>query len=229
VARAIAACEVPVISAVGHQTDFTIADFVADLRAPTPSAAAELVVKQKNDFLAAVDGLRARLGQAMRYKMATSGRQFLQSNLERATALVRRRLSTHWQRIDELDFALRQCAASHLRRAGIRLSEVQHSLAGLDLRVRLAQRRARLDRAATAFEGLLRRRLERGTSRLGSLDRHLHHLSPLAILERGYAIVQSENGQIIRSSTQATVGESLGIRLHRGRLGVRVERTENEG
>ena len=229
VARAIAACDVPVISAVGHQTDFTIADFVADLRAPTPSAAAELVVKQKNDFLAAVDGLRARLGQAMRYKMATSGRQFLQSNLERATALVRRRLGSHWQRIDELDFALRQCAASRLRRAGIRLSEVQHSLAGLDLRVRLAQRRARLERAATAFEGLLRLRLERETSRLDSLDRHLHHLSPLAILERGYAIVHSENGQIIRSSTQAPVGESLGIRLHRGRLGVRVERTDHEG
>ncbi len=228
VARAIVSCQVPVISAVGHQTDFTIADFVADLRAPTPSAAAELVVKQKNDFLAAVDGLRARLGQSMRYKLATSGRQFLESSLDRATALVRRRLASRWQRIDELDFALRQSAASRLRRAGVRLSGMQHALAGLDLRLRLARRRARLDRASAAFVGLLKLRLERETARLDSLDRHLRHLSPLQILERGYAIVQAEGGHIVRSSAQTAVGESLGIRLHRGRLGVRVERTGNE-
>ncbi len=228
VARAIAGCDVPVISAVGHQTDFTIADFVADLRAPTPSAAAELVVKQKNDFLAAVDGLRARLGQAMRYKLATSGRQFLQSSLDRATALVRRKIGTRWQRIDEIDSALRQNAAVRLRRAGVRLAGAQRALAGLDLRVRLAQYRARLDRASAAFETLLSLRLERGLARLDSLDRHLRHLSPLAILERGYAIIHAGNGQIIRSSTQAAVGDPLAIRLHRGRLAARVEQTESE-
>ena len=106
VARAIAESEVPVISAVGHQTDFTIADFAADLRAPTPSAAAELVVTQKADLLETVQRLHDRLMQALRYKLATSGRHILENSIERARSVMRRKLSVLAQRADELDYAL---------------------------------------------------------------------------------------------------------------------------
>ena len=107
VARAIADSEIPVVSAVGHQTDFTIADFAADVRAPTPSAAAELVVRRKQEFLEVVIALKARLAQAARYKLATAGRDVLDRRMERATALVRRELASFSQKMDELTFALR--------------------------------------------------------------------------------------------------------------------------
>lgn len=223
VARAIAACSVPVIAAVGHQTDFSIADFVADLRAPTPSAAAELVVRQKAEILAAVAGLQGRLAQAARYRLSRYGRRFLESNVGRALSVVRRRVAEGWQRNDGLDFELRQAITRRVRRASVELSEVQHTLAGLDLRVRLARSRARLDRASGTIEPSMSLRLERGVRRLDALHRHLHHLSPLGILERGYSIVQTEGGAILRSARQASIGESLRVRLHEGELGVRVE------
>ena len=86
------------ISAVGHQTDFTIADFVADLRAPTPSAAAELVIRQKSEFVEMISGIEERLLQAVRYRLATTGRQVLETSVNRAAASLRRRLGSLWQR-----------------------------------------------------------------------------------------------------------------------------------
>ena len=223
VARAIAESEVPVISAVGHQTDFTIADFAADLRAPTPSAAAELVVTQKADLLEAVQRLHDRLMQALRYKLATSGRHILENSIERARSVMRRKLSVLAQRADELDYALGGLMREQLRRADLRLRDKQDALARLDLRVRLARRQTHLDAAVGRLTPLMRLRLERGRAQVDSLERQLAHLSPLAILERGYAIVQNADEGVIRSSRQARVGEALRVRLHRGRLGVRVE------
>ena len=145
VARAIAASEVPVISAVGHETDFTIADFVADLRAPTPSAAAELVVRQKAEFLESVRALQSRLAQALRYKLATSGRQLVESSLDRATASVRHQLSQLSQRLDEQSFHLQDQLRRGLRSRERRFRTTIESLARLDLRVKLAQSRSRWD------------------------------------------------------------------------------------
>ena len=226
VARAIAESQVPVISAVGHQTDFTIADFVADLRAPTPSAAAELVIRQKSEFAEMISSIEERLLQAVRYRLATTGRQLLETSVDRAAASLRRRLGSSWQRADECGFQLRQAVVRRLRAAETRFRNSQHSLAILDLRVRLAQTRAQLESRRERLMPLMTWRLEAGRSKLESLDRQMHQLSPLAILERGYAIVEASDGSIIRSSEQTARGDSLGVRLHEGRLRVRVEDSE---
>ena len=223
VARAIAESQVPVISAVGHQTDFTIADFAADLRAPTPSAAAELVIRQKSEFLEMILGIEERLLQAVRYRLATTGRQLLETSVDRAAASLRRRLGSLWQRADEREFQLRQAVVRRLRTAETRYRDAQHSLAVLDLRVRLAHTRAQLESRRERLMPLMTWRLEASRSKLESLDRQMHQLSPLAILERGYAIVEASDGAIIRSSEQTAPGDSLGVRLHEGRLRVRVE------
>ncbi len=223
VARAIAESQVPVISAVGHQTDFTIADFVADLRAPTPSAAAELVIRQKSEFAEMISGIEERLLQAVRYRLAITGRQLLETSVDRAATSLRRRLGGLWQRTDERGFQLRQAVARRLRTAETRFRNSQHSLAMLDLRVRLAQTRAQVESRQERLMPLMARRLESGRAKLESLDRQMHQLSPLAILERGYAIVEAPDGAIIRSSEQTARGDSLGVRLHQGRLRVRVE------
>jgi exodeoxyribonuclease VII large subunit len=227
VARAIAECEIPVISAVGHQTDFTIADFVADLRAPTPSAAAELVVRKKEEFVEAVGELRMRLTRAIRYKFATAGRDALGSRVERAAGLLRHAIASRSQQVDELTFSLRGAIVTRLRDTERKLRGPQDRLKHLDLRVGLARHRARLDRAGGRLAPLATLRLERGRTRLESLRKQLAHLSPVSILDRGYAIVQAADGSVIRMAEEAGSGDALNVRLHRGRLGVRVESVES--
>jgi exodeoxyribonuclease VII large subunit len=229
VARAIAESEIPVISAVGHQTDFTIADFVADLRAPTPSAAAELVIRKKDEFVEAVGELRMRLTRAIRYKFATAGREALGNRVERAAGLVRHAIRSRSQQVDELTFSLRGSIVTRLRDGETKLREQQDRLKHLDLRVGLAQRRARLDRAGNRLAPLVDLRLERAQTRLDSLCKQLANLSPLSVLDRGYAIVQSADGSVIRMAEQTRSGDALNVRLHRGRLGVRVESIESTG
>jgi exodeoxyribonuclease VII large subunit len=226
VARAIAACSVPVISAVGHQTDFTIADFVADLRAPTPSAAAEMVVRQKSELLDTIQNFEERALRALRYKLATAGRELLERSVDRAVAVLRRKLAGSAQRTDELSFQLRQSIVRRMRLAEARLRDQQHALAGLDLRVRLARSRTRLEQLWERLSPLLVWRLERNKAALESLTQQLAHLSPLAILERGYAIVQTPSGAVLRDAAQTSAGEQLKVLLHRGRLDVRVEHKE---
>ena len=229
VARAIAECAVPVIAAVGHQTDFTIADFVADLRAPTPSAAAELVIQQKSEFLSLVRDLEQRAVRVLRYKLATAGRELLQASIERATGLLRRKLGTGWQRADESDHQLHHAIVRRLRAAESRLRDRQQALAALDFRVRLAKSRSRLEQLWQRLPPLAAWRLERARSALEALDPQLAHLSPLAILERGYAIAQTPDGGIVRDASQVDVGDSLRLRLHRGRLSVAVQQKEETG
>ena len=228
VARAIAACEVPVISAVGHQTDFTIADFVADYRAPTPSAAAEVVIRRKSEFIEMIAASENRLVQALRYKLAMCGRRLVEVSVDRPAAILRRQLGGFWQRMDEADFQLRHTMAQRFRRAENRLQRASHSLIALDFRLQLARQRSTLAGLSQRLGPAMTLRLERLRSKLDSLERQREQLSPLAVLERGYSIVRTASGTVVRAAGQVSAGDTLQVRLHQGRLGVRVAEAEPE-
>jgi len=222
VARAIARCRVPVISAVGHETDFTIADFVADLRAPTPSAAAEMVICTRQQVLDQLAGVRQKLVQGMRFRLARASARLHQQGLDRATADVHRLLGRAQQRVDELEYRARERVRAALESRRRRRQALESRLRAQDLRLRLADGRRRMEAAATALAQHLDRRLSDGRSRVESLAAQLAHLSPLGVLERGYAIVQWPDGRVVRDAAETPAGSDLGVRLQRGRLGVRV-------
>ena len=200
VARAIALSKAPVISAIGHETDFTIADFVADLRAPTPSAAAELVVPTKQSLLDQSGAIEFRLGQAIRYRLTHAARRLSEQGIGRAQVLIQRRLNTAAQRVDDLESTLREGLRERLRVQRRRWQVLEHRLTRQDVRLLLGRMR----------------------ERFAALDAHLTQLSPLKILERGYAVVQEETGQVVKDSSAVVPDQPLNVRLFKGRLRVRV-------
>ncbi len=224
VARAIAASDVPVISAVGHETDFTIADFVADLRAATPSAAAELVICPRDQLFDQLDVFDHKLLQTARYRLAMAARALHEHGVERASAVLHRNVGRWQQRVDEMDYRLRGrvLAAATARRR--RLDDLTSRLSRQDLRLRFAQTRRRLEAANVAANQLIRLRLTRAQGRLNPLIAHLTQLSPLKILERGYAIVTNDNGAIVKQPADAPVDSGIGIRLAHGKIAARVVR-----
>jgi exodeoxyribonuclease VII large subunit len=226
VARAISSCAVPVISAIGHETDFTIADFVADLRAPTPSAAAELVICTRESLLDQTGALEQRLLRDMRYQLLMRSRRFEQRGLERAAMLIHRSINNRAQRVDDREFRLRsvsqQMFAVRLRGIEALTSRLQ----ALDLRVRFARSRARLKAAESDLVQCTRASLWKSQQRFEALNAHLTQLSPLAVLARGYAIVQRDDGTVVRNAEETAAGERIGIRLSEGRLSARVEAVE---
>ncbi|HEX8985164.1 MAG TPA: exodeoxyribonuclease VII large subunit [Bryobacteraceae bacterium] len=228
VARAIAACSAPVISAVGHETDFTIADFAADLRAPTPSAAAELAVGTRQSLDERIVSAIANLRQAMRYRLAVASRRLHQRGIDRATSLFSRRLGRSLQRVDELDYTLRRLAHRTLETRTVRLRELTARLGTLDLRLRMARTRRRLEIADAAALQTIRVRLARSRALLESLAAELHQLSPLRVLERGYAIVEDARGAILKDAATAPPGSPIAVRLTRGRLKARVTESVQE-
>jgi exodeoxyribonuclease VII large subunit len=225
VARAIAGCRVPVVSAVGHETDFTIADFVADLRAPTPSAAAELVVREKLQVAAAVVSLYEALKQSMRLRLARER--------QRADTLGRRRVLTDavralrdlYRRLDEMGARLTRGVQSGQRQAAHRVSLATNALRSLNPVARiangtvlLAQLRGRLASAAVYRVKVSRHRFDASVGRLDSL-------SPLAVLGRGYSLTRLvPAGTIVRRAEQTRPGDAIEILLHQGALEARVER-----
>jgi exodeoxyribonuclease VII large subunit len=225
VARAIVACSVPVISAIGHETDFTIADFVADLRAPTPSAAAELVICTREQLLEQVGVSEHKLVQSVRYRLAMAARRLHNQGVERASAVVHRNIGRLQQRVDELEYRLRERITSRQAGCGKRLEELATRLRSLDLRLRFAAARRRLEAAETALAQLARLRLTRAQGSLKPLLAHLTQLSPLKILERGYAIVSNPAGQIVKEPAEAPAGSEVNIRLAKGALAAKIIRT----
>jgi exodeoxyribonuclease VII large subunit len=222
VARAIAASPVPVISAVGHETDFTIADFVADLRAATPSAAAELVICPREQIFDQLTVFDHKLLQATRYRLAMAARALHERGVERASAVLHRNVGRLQQRVDELDYRMRgriQTVAAIRRK---RLQELTARLRSLDLRLRVARARRRLETADTAAAQLIRLRLTRAHGRLNPLIAHLTQLSPLKILERGYAIVTNEDGLIVKQPGDAPAESKVDIRIAQGKIAARV-------
>ena len=222
-ARAIAGAEVPVVSAVGHETDFTLADFAADVRAPTPSVAAELLVPNAVDVATRVRGLRQRLDslhlQRMRDRMQRADRASLRLQALAPQARLRalgerqqqalRRLHAAWQ---VRDAALR----ARLRHADAVLRATRPER-------RLAALRERLAALAPRPQAAVARRLQADALRLRGLARSLQAVSPLATVARGYAILQHEDGRVVRGTGDAAPGDRLSARVGDGRLHVRVE------
>ncbi len=228
VARALVASKAPVISAVGHEVDFTIADFVADLRAPTPSAAAELVVREKQAVVDALADLRGRLDRAMTRR--------LEREQSRLAALADRRVLTdparplrdHERRVDDARARLRRAMRATLREAGhvfrtasvglgrgsplARLERGQHQLEQLDGRLRLDIRRV--------VEGC-RHHVRAAAGRLDSL-------SPLGVLARGYSVTRLPSGEVLRTVSQVARGDLVRVLLHRGSLDCRVEKAREQ-
>ncbi len=228
VARAIAACSVPVISAVGHETDFTIADFVADLRAPTPSAAAEIVVLERNEILAQLARDLQRARRAIGFRLTQLARRLERQGVERTTRLLQLRVNRSEQRTDELNYALRTRLAGNLALHRERLREWDARLRQRDLSVRLAKAGERWRAGSRTLGEAIERRLAQAQRRLEPLAVRLDALSPVRVLERGYSIVQAEDGRIVKRAGDAPAGASIRVRLHEGRLAALVQESRNE-
>jgi len=224
VARAIAACSVPVISAVGHETDVTIADFVADLRAATPSAAAEMAVCTRDDLFDRIEAARIKAAQGLRYRLALLERRLRQQGIERASSVLHRRVGRGLQRTDETEYRLRTGIRAMLDARERTRRALEARLQRFDLRPRLASGRRRLEAADQAARQLARLRLERRRARLDELSAHLTQLSPLKILERGYAIVSTERA-ILKDAAAAPPGTNVHVRLAKGELDAEVKET----
>jgi exodeoxyribonuclease VII large subunit len=222
VARAIAACSVPVVSAVGHETDITIADFVADLRAPTPSAAAEMVICSREELIDRLTGLRSKTLQAVRYRLVMLERRVRSQGVERALGVLHRRVGRGLQRIDEQEFRLRERVRLMVASRERERRALDERLRRFDVRPRLARGRRRLEAADTRAAQTMRLRLTRYRSRFEQLAAQLSQLSPLGILERGYAIVSNQSG-ILKDADRAPAGSRIHVRLAHGALDAQVE------
>lgn len=225
VARAIATSKVPVISAVGHETDFTIADFVADFRAPTPSAAAESVICTRESLLSQIAACRTKALQAIRYRLVSSTRDLHQRGAERAAAVVHRALARRAQRVDDLDFQLRGLEQRCLDTKRRRIEELSRRLQANDLRLRFARNRHSEELLSKRLVKAIETRLWYSKRQYESLTGQLSQLSPLAVLARGYAIVEDQKKRVLRAANETAPGEQVRIRLHRGEVDAMVENT----
>ncbi len=224
VARAIAACPVPVVSAIGHETDVTIADFVADLRAPTPSAAAEMIVIARSELLDRIASQRARLIQLARYRLAMLARRLNEQAIGRATALLHRGIARRMQRVDDDSDRLRTAMRNRLAGLERRRRTLEEKLRYYDLRPRLRRDRERMSVASARLETLAQSILTQRRNRLETLTAKLEQLNPRSVLARGYAIVLNETGGIVKEAAQAPIGSE--IRLLFARDGVKATVTE---
>jgi exodeoxyribonuclease VII large subunit len=224
VARAIANCPVPVISAVGHETDTTIADFVADRRAPTPSAAAEIVVSAKDEFCGRIDTLHARLRASARARLQTIGRQLHALEMRPAFAGVPGRVAMRGRQTSELTFALAQIMRSRLALRERRVGQIRRQLETLDLGRRLAGIRTRLVGAEGRLRAAVVRRRHRADAQLRDSAGRLASLSPLAVLGRGYAVAWNDKRtRALRDVADTAVGDHIRVTLAKGELQCEVQ------
>lgn len=227
VARAIAASALPVVSAVGHEVDVTIADLVADRRAPTPSAAAELLSPDQADWLLRLRQLEQALRNGIGRQLRAQHRELahLRARLKDPGAQLRERA----QRLDDLELRLAAAGRRATREQAQRLARLGDRLRHRDPRPRLARLQDRLTMARERLGQSARRDLEHRRERLRRLASLLESLSPLATLGRGYALLSDDDGRLLRRADAVSVGDPLEARLARGRLGLRVERVDDDG
>ncbi len=225
VARAIRACPIPVVCGVGHEVDVTIADFAADHRAPTPSAAAELISPDGAAWLARFTQLGERLARALGRQLRDDRQRLtvLQARLERTHP--RRRLQEQAQRLDELELALSRCMLRTMSARGQRLDGLVRRLKSQSPERRVRAARETLVALERRLRGSMQAQVKQRRQSLDGLARTLHAVSPLATLGRGYAIVEGPDG-IVREADAVAPGERVTAILHKGRLVCRVEGAE---
>ncbi len=227
VARAIHGLEIPIISAVGHEIDFTIADFVADRRAPTPSAAAELAVPDREELSARVDNLLRRLRNRTVQQQRLRSSNLLALRQRHGRLHPGLQLEQRQQRLDELAQRLVREPKSHLRHGALQLQHLQSRLAVHAPIQRLRQIQQRTTELRHRLVQSCNHRLHQQQQRMTAAVRTLQALSPLATLERGYSItLRQADGAVIHSTSEVKKGDRLETRLHKGRIISRVESAE---
>ena len=222
VARAIHASELPIVSAVGHEVDFTIADFVADLRAPTPSAAAELLVPDAEDWLETFAGYEILLQEAIERKL-----QSFKQRLEWLRTRLRHpgeRLQQQAQRLDGLELRLVRAVDHQLLRCHTRLNTLVLRQKPLQPKLRINQLNQQVSQHHATLVKNMQRHLRAQQQRLTEAARLLQTVSPLNTLQRGYAIATDSHHKVITNSSQVAPGDSINARLAEGELQCRVEK-----
>jgi exodeoxyribonuclease VII large subunit len=229
VVRAIADSPVPIISAVGHEIDVTLADFVADVRAPTPSAAAEMVVARRDEFCDGIDRLGGRLQAVLRRSLDVRRARLQTLEGSRGLQRVPARLALAGRHVAELTHALGRAASAGLQRRARAALALERRLEARDVRRTLAEVRGRLARAERRLALAATGARHRADGRFRALTGRLENLSPLAVLARGYAVCwNADKSRILRRASEVDPGDNVRVELHQGELECSVIRTRPE-
>jgi len=225
-ARTIAHCPIPIVSAVGHEIDFSISDFVADLRAATPSAAAELVSPDQQHQLATLLQLKQRLSQSIRQKLGQKAQLFLHQHSKLQLLHPARRLQQQQQRLDELHIRLQQSVLHKLQQSQQQLLLQQKALWILSPEQQLKRQQLKLQQLQERLERSLKQQLGKKQQQWQALSRELHTVSPLATLQRGYSIVFDANNTVVKSVSQLQPGDLVQLKLAEGKVQAQVSTLE---
>jgi exodeoxyribonuclease VII large subunit len=218
VARAIYNSRVPVISAVGHETDFTIADLVADLRASTPSAAAEMVATARDEMCARIAGLSEDARKAVRYQLLALHSRLSDLESSRAFDQVGSKIRGFAQRVDDAGYSMESALGAALKSRRARHAALALRLSESDLRRRVVERRGKLAESIGRLQAITRAALDRGSERVSLAAGKLESLSPLSVLGRGYAIAFDSQGRVIKRAAEVRSGERVRVRVSEGEL-----------
>ncbi|MCH8500021.1 MAG: exodeoxyribonuclease VII large subunit [Marinobacter sp.] len=216
VARAIAQCSIPVVSAVGHEVDFTIADFVADLRAPTPSAAAEKLSPDQQDWLRRLTELQQAMARSVHRQCQRN--QTALSHLQQRLRDPRRQLLDTSQKLDEMEARLTHAIKQRQQRLATQFSHLESRLQHQSPARALAQRQQQLSQLAARLESHAHRILPPRQERLAYLAQNLQAVSPLATLGRGYAIISSQDQAVVKDASTLKPGDAIAARLGKGQV-----------
>lgn len=223
-ARAVADCPIPIVSAVGHEIDFALTDFVADVRAATPSAAAELVSPDQSQYLVALTQLQQRLSRAVRRQLAQQQPRLMQLQQRLQQLHPQRRLEQQQQRLDELQLRLQRRMQQHLQTARRQHSYLQQSLQHLSPAKAIKQQQLQLQQLAKRLQQAQLQHLKQHKFNLIQLSKQLHTVSPLATLARGYSIAFDAQQQVVTRNSQLAPGDKVTVKLAEGAFEAEVKK-----